>query len=194
MAYIRYDDQAGEYFVYILDRVGMPKWFRRRYSKLLDYLFETPFTWIINNDVNREMDGLELREEYFDEIGIDEEDRDSELDEHRCSVLEMMIALAERIEYHIMGEPGDDDPSRWVIEMVENLGLDAFDDEAFDENDADYIVQKWLHRAFDKDGNGSIFPVKKQGKNEGKNGSDMRRAEIWFQMCKYLEEKYPILG
>ena len=194
MAYIRYDDQAGEYFEYILDRVGMPKWFRRRYSKLLDYLFETPFTWIINNDVNREMDGLELREEYFDEIGIDNEDRDSELDEHRCSVLEMMIALAERIEYHIMGEPGDDDPSRWVIEMVENLGLDAFDDEAFDENDVDYIVQKWLHRAFDRDGNGSIFPVKKQGKNEGKNGSDMRRAEIWFQMCKYLEEKYPILG
>lgn len=188
MSYIRYDDQAAGYFDYILDRVGMPTWYKRRYSELLDYLFETPFTWIVNNDVNREMDGLELREEYFDEIGIDAEDRDSELDEHRCSVLEMMIALAERIEYHIMGEPGDDDPSRWVIEMIENLGLDSFDNEAFDENEVDYIVQKWLHRAYDEGKKGSIFPLR-QGKNMKKSSL---REEIWFQMCRYLEEKYPI--
>lgn len=189
MAYIRYDDQAGNYFSYILDRIDLAFWYRKKYSKLLDYLFETPFIWSVTNDVNRELDGLELREDYFDEIGVDEEDRNSALDEHTCSCLEMMVALSERIEVQIMGEPGGDFPARWLIEMIENLELNKFDDQNFDENQVNYIVQNWLKRRFDRDGNGSIFPRKKQGKKS----KDLRKVEIWFQMCEYLDANFSIL-
>lgn len=192
MSYIRYDDQAAEYMDYILDRISLPVGYRTKYSKLLDYLFETPFVWSIANDVNREMDGLELREEYFDEEGIDYEDRNSELDEHKCSCLEMMVALSEKIEYHIMGEPGDDYPARWLIEMIENLGLDEYDDYIFDEKEVEKIVHNWLKRRYDEDGNGSIFPRKRQGKNREKKGKNLKRVEIWYQMAEYLDRNYPI--
>lgn len=184
MAHIRKSDPAYGYFDYLLDRVGVSRRDREDYSMLFDYLYLAPFRWSIGNDMNREMDGFALREEYFDEIG-DSVDN-SEINYRGCTVLEMMVALAEKIEFNIMGEPDNDEPVRWIWVMIKNLGLNKYDDLNWDCDNVDYIVQKWLDRRFEKNGEGSIFPVKDREKN-------YRRVEIWFQMCQYLDENYSIL-
>lgn len=162
------------YFEWLTEKVEHNNLVKNHYY-LLDTMFSTNYIWSVPNDDNRSMDGEKLRERYG-------------WDGHfsGCSVLEMLIALAERCEHEIMGEPGDTDRTyKWFWEMVDNLGLIYFDDDHFDSDQVDYILNDWLYRRYRKDGNGGLFPLKHPGK-------DQRKVETWFQMCAYLDENYEI--
>ena len=150
---------------------------KRSFIFLIDYLMETQFVWSVANDDNRATDGIDLRYEYGKGAGW----------EGPCSVLEMMIALAQRIENNIMGEPGEEDQTYfWFWEMIKNLGLYTYDDSHFGYATVDYIVQNWLMRKFRADGIGGAFPLRYPAE-------DQRGVEIWFQMCNWLNENYKIV-
>lgn len=152
------------------------------YSKLLWYFFNIEYRWDpapkTKLDANRAADGVDLRRLYFEQTGYR-----SEREGEPCCVLEMMVALSLRVEENIMGEPGHNHLGRWFWEMVENLKLDIYKDENFDQNDVSDIVGNWMSRNYSPDGKGSMFPLKTY--NE-----DQRKLTLWDQMGAYLVENY----
>lgn len=152
------------------------------YSMLIERLYRTDFVWYIRNDENRAADGKHLRRQYADQCGmyISEYFYDPP-----ASVLEVLAALAIRCEVDIMAEPGDEHPDKWFWLYLENLGLLKFNDSNFDALQVDRIVSDWLHRRYDHDGFGGIFPI---------DGCliDQRESEIWVQMHQYLLHNYMV--
>ena len=167
------------YYDFLLSEVkfGLPE--HRDYGLLLDEMHRVAFTWSLDKDSNRDADAYELRKEFLFDYGYH---RYNIWDTPR-SVLEVLCAFSRRIEIEITGEPGNDDLSRWFWVRVENLGLNVFNDEHFDKQKVDDILQKWLERRYTKNGKGSIFPLTK-------SEVDQREVEMWYQMHGYLNENW----
>ena len=166
---MEFEDRYFEWLVEKINNNGIAD----NYYHLLDFLFNKDFVWVNEYDANRVVDAEKLREDYG-------------WDGHfsGCSCLEMLIALAERCQHHIMGDPGGPDQTyKWFWSMIENLGLDRFDDDHFVYDLVDDIVMDWMELRYSADGKGGLFPLKHPHK-------DMREVEIWFQMCAWLNENY----
>lgn len=159
------------------DRFKTPK-----YNKLLRRLNSVDFDYILDMDSNRAADGVELRYRFGYEEGYDDQLIASLLDNHPCSVLEMMIALAIRCEEHIM-EDFDlgDRTGQWFWTMITNLKLGSMHDDAYDEEYVDSVLTKFINRRYRRNGEGGLFTVKNCSQ-------DLRTVEIWYQMCWYLNE------
>ena len=149
------------------------------YKKLLTHLHHIEFTYTIPKDENRAADGISLRYR-FALHHPDIEDAESYL-EGPCSVLEMMVALAIRCEETIMDNPNVGDRTRqWFWGMVTNLGLGSMTDERFDGWFVDEVIDRFLDRQYDRNGKGGLFTVRHCD-------CDMRKVEIWFQLCYFLD-------
>ena len=170
---MRWDD----YRVWLLNRVGFSK---KNYNTLMANLHKSPFEIFIDRDDNRAEDGISLRDEFGSDLGF----RRVAFDKP-CSVLEMLVALSIRIDNEYIGDPNDEHPENIFWEMLCNLGLDRCTDKRFNEKYVYNILKKWICRDFNKDGRGSIFPLKYSTR-------DQTRIEIWAQMNEYLSENYPI--
>lgn len=148
------------------------------YRTLMYELYNSEFFYTVQRDSNREADGIDLRYRFASEKRYDY--RFVEEHFNGCSVLEMMVALALRCEETIM-----DDPKRgsrtghWFWCMIKNLGLHLMTNRNFDVVEYERIILTFLNRNYDRDGKGSLFYIP---------GSqcDMRRAEIWNQLCWWL--------
>lgn len=154
------------------------------YFKLLEYLFNTDFEYIIPMDDNRACDGVNLRYKFGRKVGYGDNMVATLLDVTPCSVLEMMAALAFRCEEQIMWN--DDIGNRtgvWFWEMVKNLGLLSMTDRSFNEDRVRTIIERFLERDYEPDGRGGLFAVEGYPK-------DMRSIEIWYQMFIFLEAYY----
>lgn len=158
------------------------------YFNLLNYLFARDFYSKIDYDSNRAEDGLDLRIQFEDEEQLIFDDT---FMNKPCSILEMLVGLALRIENHIMWDPEQGDRTHvWFWDMIANLGLDIFDDfwlQTVDDYDAcNTQIDIFLERTYNPDGsNGGLFPLLHPSK-------DQRRVEIWYQMSEYLQERYSI--
>ena len=99
-----YRDQIKErYFDWLYDYVCKGRVNSRiSYRKLFTLLHNIDFDFYIHNDVNRAMDGIDLRNRFA--TVIHDDDVTDVLDDP-CSVLEMIIALAIRCEETIMDDP-----------------------------------------------------------------------------------------
>ena len=110
-----------------------------------------------------------------------------------CSVLEMLVAFAIRIENEIMWHPeGGNRTAFWFWTMVWNTGLNPlrFTDEYFDHECIvclDDSIDKAVSRRYKFNGEGGFFPLKTVPQK------DMRRTELWYQMQFWVEENYPIV-
>lgn len=168
-----------EYLDFLIKKCGVR--IGALYKDLLNILHNIRFTWEIGRDDNREADGVSLRDDFY----IPDECSEYEIDfyERPCSVLEMMVALAIRVDNEYIGNPAESHPGPFFFEMIENLGLRRFIQGKYSEDDVYEIVERWLKREFDKDGKGSPFPVKHDRR-------DQRDLEIWDQMISYINEKY----
>lgn len=152
------------------------------HRKLFSYLYDTEFTYTIPMDGNRAEDGIELRYQFGHECGYHGSIIASCIDNRPCSVLEMMIALALRCETHIMDDPDcGNRVGQWFWSMIVNLGLGGMTDERFDESYVDDRVYIFLNRKYDRNGRGGLFTVEDPP-------NDMRRTDIWYQMCWYLND------
>ena len=150
------------------------------YSDLLTYLNDVDFNYLIPMDGNRAEDGINLRYIFANEHGINQSVIASYLDVRPCTMLEMMVALAQRCEVSIMhDEVYGDRTSMWFWEMIDSLGLSDQDDVHFDPIIVDDILDRFIARDYEPNGVGGLFTIPNCDK-------DLRRVEIWYQMCWYL--------
>lgn len=163
-----------EYFEWLMSFIASNKYSPIRYTQLLKQLSLTDFVYFYPMDENRAMDGINLRYRCEKELN-----GKLYCYGYPCSILEMMIALALRIEEEIMFDEdmGDRTPD-WFWEMIYSLGLITCTDDDYDEIYISEVIHDFLHRNYDFNGRGGLFTV---GENE-----NIRDKEIWYQMQKYL--------
>ena len=166
------------YLQWMTDLVVGDRYPEDMYSKLLRYLNCKEFRYSISMDANREGDGIDLR--YRFSLDYDQEDALCYLT-GPCTVLEMMIALAIRCEETIMDDPNvGNRTGQWFWEMVKNLGLKTMIDTRFDEVYVDEIIERFLDREYEPNGEGGLFVIRNCD-------YDLRDVEIWYQLCWYLD-------
>ena len=147
----------------------------KTYWSLFFVLYTTPFEWFVPNDHNRAADGTNLRLEY-----LNDEDANELWISEDCSMFEMLIGLARRINF-VIQEPTDD--CFWLLLRNLGIGKDLTDD-VFTEVDEEIvldIVRTVIERTYDYDGTGGLFPLRNPSR-------DQRGVEIWYQMSAYLLE------
>lgn len=171
---------ADAYFDWMCKLVCEKQSTRNKYHKLLIFLHQTPFDYTIPMDGNRADDGTEIRYRFGYENDIPQTEI-ALIDDGPCSMLEMMVALAWRMEETIMNNPDAGNRiGRWFWDMIESLGLSDMTEAKFDEDKASTIIDIFLDHDYARNGKGGLFTV---------NGPyDMRDYEIWYQMMWYLND------
>lgn len=148
---------------------------------LFALLHDMEFTYLMELDENRAIDGCDLRYRFAYEHGYSGEEVE-ELNDRPCSVLEMMVALAARCEEHIMDDPDSGKRTgKWFFGMIRSLGLSDMQDHRFDAMYARAAVSRFLRREYAANGCGGLFILRY-------HSADMRRVEIWYQAMWYLDE------
>ena len=154
----------------------------KKYISLFNVLFDMDFFWIHPLDENRAVDGLALRSdfEYETELYIDGLGP-------RCTVFEMLAALAIRCENQIMRNPSlGNRTAKWFFMMLENLNLLDFSNKNWTPTSRDHIeaiIDKFLNRKYNKNGVGGAFPLKHSKNNQA-------NEQIWNQLMSYINENY----
>lgn len=173
----------NEYFEWMCDLVYDSKYSKIfSYRKLLRHLHEIEFVYIIGQDGNRYEDGVDLRYRFGYERNLEGAVIVTYLDDKPCSVLEMLIALSLRCEEHIMDNPDiGNRTGQWFWDMIVNLGLEFMTDSKFDIDYVDNIIDRFLNRKYNYDGEGGLVKIPNCR-------HDMRSTEIWYQMMWYLDE------
>lgn len=171
------------YFLWLYGSMEKGAPLNRSYRKLAYILFMKEFTWTVPNDGNRIEDGKNLRGIFREEFRVDSQD------ESPCSVLEVLISMARRME-DILYEPDEPDrTSKWFWMLIDNLGLKTFTDESYFANRrsferaVDKVLETFIDRTYDRKGDGGLFPLKKPRK-------DQRDVELWYQMMEFLDENF----
>lgn len=172
-----------EYFEWLFDLVCRQRFAEQiSYRRLLSYLHNTEFRYIIRRDQNRADDGIDLRYRFALARGNRDSYESIMADlEGPCSVLEMMIALAIRCEETIMDDANiGDRTGQWFWGMVRSLGLGSMTDSRFDRELVEDVVTRFLDREYEPDGEGGLFTIRRCE-------YDLRTVEIWYQLCWYLD-------
>lgn len=178
------DHVNKEYFDWMYGLVCNKYYSRLSYRKLLRFLHSIEFTYTIPRDKNRAMDGIDFRYRFGYENGYSTEAISEYLDtdSRPCSILEMMIALASRIENQFMDDLDfGNRTGQWFWNMIVNLGLGNMCDSRFDERYSLKVIERFLNREYAPNGEGSLFTLREPL-------DDMRETEIWYQAMWYLNE------
>lgn len=181
-----------DYVLWLYKHIGKLK---PSYLKLCKELHRKKFRWFIQNDDNRCLDGLELRERFVEDTRLDESHTEvAYFLKEECSVLEVLVALAQRMNglMYDLNDTGKNRSGEFFQEMLENLRLDRFTDNRspdgrfppVDEAEIDEILEVMMDRTYGVDGRGGLFPLKKRHKE------DQSGVEIWYQMMVWLDENY----
>lgn len=172
----------NEYLKWMYNCVCNDRYSKTTYHELFSYLYANEFEYILPMDGNRAEDGIDLRYRFGRENGYPDYMTASYLDDKPCSILEMMLALAIRCEEHIMENSYYGDRSgQWFWEMIVCLGLGHMTDKNFDVKYVDSVIDIFLNRKYERNGKGGLFEISDQSK-------DMRKTDIWYQMCFHLNE------
>ena len=176
-----YTDIAGRYFDWLYERV-CGDWEPRGLSfhRLLTFLYNQNFTPSCELDGARAEDGLDLRYRFAQTQNIVYQDVQDAFTGIPCSMLEMMVALALRMEEDIMTNPamGNRLP-QWFMEMLQSLGLDGMTDDQFDRHKVMAVVRRFMDGKYKSNGKGGLFTIPSCER-------DLRTVEIWYQMNWYL--------
>lgn len=172
----------SHYFDWMYDLVCNTDYSDLTYYELLSTLNDIDFVYINERDVNRAIDGVDFRYRFGYECGYSNEMIQTYLDTKPCSVLEMMIALAFRIEETIMDDPEyGDRTGQWFWNMIVSLGLGSMCDTRFDRAHVEDVIYRFLNRDYKRNGEGGLFTTQDAS-------HDMRTAEIWYQAMWYLND------
>jgi len=147
---------------------------------VLRILYTTEFTWVVPNDENRIGDAKALREEFIDTQDIRLRRSERHWVELGCSMLEVMVGLARRLET----EADSGKTHYWFWVLMENIGLseDIVNDSCeFSEEDVRDVLEMVIQRYYEPNGHGGLFPL------EHPRG-DQRKVELWYQLNEYVLE------
>lgn len=171
----------NDYFSWLYDLVYLDN----NHWLLLGLLHGVEFTWSVDMDQNRAIEGVNLRSEFADTCDYFRDDVGAALS-GPCTVLEMLVAMCRRCEDDIMYDPKMGDRTAvWFWDIISNLGLlEVCDDGYFDENFVLERVRMFIERRFHPDQEGCPFLGIKYTDYEVKN------TEFWSMMQSYLLMKY----
>ena len=158
---------------------------------LLKDLYSLPFVPRIPFDENRANYGVELRKACaVKNSGLKIPRKEQEMP---CSILELLVSLADRFEFELcdpfdLVDPEEGKKAKYFRIMLKNLGLDGMDDGGgyFGRGGraaVEAAVRRLNDRTYAYDGTGGLFPLKRPAQ-------DQRSVEIWYQMNAYLIENY----
>lgn len=152
------------------------------FHRLLMFLYNRRYIPACEMDVCRATDGINLRYRFATENDIPYAQVMDTFNGVPCSFLEMMVALALRIEEHIMEDAAAGNRvGQWFWNMVVSLGLAAMDDNRFSEERAASIINRFDRRDYQPNGAGGLFTLSHPTE-------DMRQLDIWYQLMAYLNE------
>jgi len=164
-----------EYFNWLCDQVPSDFGYRT-YSRLLKDLYLEEFTYTIDMDENRAIQGCSLRIEYAEEHCLGE----CWMAEFPCSLLEMMVALARISEERTMKDDSKGDRTgKWFWDMIASIGLMDMNDEDYDADFVHRKLRKLLDRDYCPNGQGGLFTIPN-------TGVDLRKVDIWYQAQWYF--------
>lgn len=168
------DELDYRYFRWLFDLVCKNRYSSEiSYEKLLSYLHDTEFRYLLSRDGGRAKDGIDLRNRFMD--------NGENYISGPCSVLEMMIALAVRCEESIMDDALlGNRTAQWFWGMIVSLGLGSMSDDRFDGEYVESVVNTFLDRKYEPNGKGGLFTI-------DDSEDDLRDVEIWFQLLWYLD-------
>ncbi len=161
------------YYLWLISLVCDKNYDSKYYSKLLFDLDQFEFTWANTLDENRYLDGIHLRDRFNEENGLYPR-------EGPCTVLEMMVGLACRIELEYLEEGG---ANELFWGMINSLGLYRNDDYHYKSEKTSIAINNMLNRHYDRNGKGGLFTVVKPR-------ADFRDVQIWQQAMWYVTELY----
>lgn len=164
------------YYNDLLDFMGNDYgYYMSDYDELLRCLYETEF--YILDDVKDDS--------WFDDIYMlrTRLDYDGDGENDNYNVLEAIIAISCAIENQIMSNSEYGDRTvLWFWTILENLEI-VFKDKEFDLEYTQAVLDRWLSRKFERNGDGSPFPLKN-------SNEDLRYASIWRMAQLYLTENF----
>lgn len=164
------------YYEWLLDFVCTDE-DRNLYSNLLSHLYNKDFEWVRPLDRNCAVYGIKMRDEWLNTVR-----KRWYFDKNECSILEVMVSLATRMEENVMSNVVfGDRTAYWFWLMIQNLGLIEMDDRYYEEEKVEKILNKFLDRRYKKDGNGGLFVIKDRN-------IDMRNVDIWQQAMGFLRK------
>lgn len=172
------------YLEWLYEQVAVSRFDDRglTYWKLFGILYKTEFVWVEANDENRIHDGVALRDRFLEEKGIEPGDVDPDWLDLGCSVLELMVSLAFRMEF----ETARGKAHYWFWIFLENIGLSGYSDiRRFTKGQVariESILNDLVYRNYLPSGQGGFFPLES-------TRYDQRKREIWYQMSEYIWEK-----
>lgn len=169
------------------------------YSYLASQLLSTKFTWFKTDtndlymDENRAGDGLHLRSEYCDSFNVDYDELSTAIRMGQdCSILEMMVAFARRIDDEVMWDNKYGNRSYvWFWYMLYGLKLDnCCDGPKYSQLGVTRKLNKFLRREYGIDGYGGIFYLETNDPQDVTKYFDyipdyypyMPEMELWQQM------------
>ena len=149
-----------------------------RSEKMLRSLFYEPFYHFIPNDDNRAAEGQGLRDTYLSDTRLPKRKLNRQSYFRTCSILEMLIALSERMAFELFNpmKMPDPDVTGCFWEIIDNLKLKPNQSNAA-------IIYKLNKREYMESGLGGMFPLEDPRE-------DQRAVEIWYQMMAYINENY----
>lgn len=173
------NDEDERYLVWLCGLINSREFEERLHDSnpMIDGLFFEPFFDYIPNDDNRAAEGRGLRDRYQNESARQLTRR---LYMGPCSMLEMIIALAHRFAWEIVGleETVEENIPNCFWTMIDNLALNATHKNLG-------RLQILNKREYKADGNGGLFPLRNPKE-------DQREVEIWYQLMAYLNENHHI--
>jgi hypothetical protein len=170
------------YFDWLYEQVAVREYDDRdlTYWKVMRILFTKEFVWFVANDVNRGDDGIALRTRFLESQGIS--DVDPHWMDEGCSMLELMVGLARRLEF----DANRGKAHYWFWVLMDNIGLIGYSDERrFTRRQVDRIediLNDIIHRNYEPNGLGGFFPLEDMH-------FDQRKRELLYQMSDYLLER-----
>lgn len=172
------------YFRWLTEKANMASPF----LYLAKLLHQRQFYSTVKRDQNREEDGRNLRKQFLEEIHQATDRNRARLDENPCSVLEVLLALAQRMEDMYKDSPFEKTTPQWMHELLGNLKIGYLTDGVLVEfpEYADMTqknITTFLDRTYQANGDGGLFPLRHPKR-------DQRELELWAQMGDYCNEKY----
>lgn len=181
------DNLSKRYFEYLIyeNIVAKPSW-----VPILEILFSRDYYSMLIMDNSREGDGKLLRDNFMAMINGNDaiEFNSSPWVDIPCSMLEMMIALANRITLEFYAVDDDIYPMSTIIfaSMLDSLGINM---DLQTQDEVEDIITRFIRRDFSPDGRGSLFDLR------GKTVDiDWRDLPIWNQAMAWVTLKPIELG
>lgn len=187
-----------EYFTWLISQISDPDEEEKEegYSGLYAILHRSFFFPMLEMDWNRNEEALGLITEWVEGTGRTE---DETLDAMNtifrsrgsgfCTMMELMVVLARRMEYELLGTESEKSAGECFEEMVRNSGMAEFTNDVIQEDpqrtedDVLDILKTIIIRRFGWDGEGGLFPLRMPR-------SDQRKEELLNQMNNYIAENY----